>query len=145
MHFRSIIVISATLAFGVATASAQDSGRYQLEKTNEGYVRMDTETGQMSICEERSGQLVCKLAADDRDALQDQIEALQDDVAAIDKRLSALEGETPATNDGLPTEEEFEKSMSYMERFFRRFMDIVKDFDGAPEKSTPQEGTPERT
>ena len=29
----------------------------------------------------------------------------------------------------LPTEEDFEKTMGYMERFFRRFMGIVKDFE----------------
>ena len=35
----------------------------------------------------------------------------------------------PIPDDVLPTEEDFEKSLGYMERFFRRFMDIVKDFD----------------
>ena len=29
----------------------------------------------------------------------------------------------------LPTEEEFEKTMSYMERFFRGFIGIVKELD----------------
>ena len=42
-----------------------------------GYVRMDTQTGEMSICEEKSGQLVCKMAADERTAFQDEIDRLQ--------------------------------------------------------------------
>ncbi len=146
MLFRPMIAACAALPLATAGVSAQEGGRYQLEKTDSGYVRMDTETGRMSICEERSGQLVCKLAADDRDALQDQIEALQDEIEAIEERLTALEsGTPPAADDGLPTEDEFEKTMSYMERFFRRFMDIVKDFDGPSGEPQPQTGTPEKT
>ena len=38
---------------------------------------MDTQTGEMSICEERSGQLVCKLAADERSAFQDDVDRLE--------------------------------------------------------------------
>jgi hypothetical protein len=34
-------------------AWAAEPDRYRLEKTESGYVRMDTRTGEMSICEER--------------------------------------------------------------------------------------------
>lgn len=115
-------------------ASAQED-RYTIERTEDGYLRMDTRTGQMSICSEQSGQLVCRLAVDDRDALQDDLEALQARLTAVENRLSALEG-VPAA--GLPSEDEFEKSLSYMERFFRRFMDMVKEFDSdkpAPDRT----------
>ena len=45
---------------------AAETERYRMEKSTTGYVRIDTETGEMSICEERTGQLVCKVAADER-------------------------------------------------------------------------------
>ena len=60
-----------------AVACADETDRYRLEKSDNGYVRMDTQTGEMSICEERSGQLVCKLAADERAAFEDEIDRLQ--------------------------------------------------------------------
>lgn len=108
-------------------AGAQESERYRLEKTEQGYVRMDTRTGEMSVCEERGGQLVCRVAADERSALQDEIDRLNGAVTALEQRVTALE-KAPAV-PGLPTEEEFDKTLGYMERFFRGFMDIVKDFE----------------
>ena len=90
----------------------------------------DRQTGEMSICEERGGQLVCKLAADERAAFQDEIDRMQEKLAGLEQRLGAVE-QNPILNPQnlLPTDEQFEKSLSYMERFFRRFMDIVKDMD----------------
>lgn len=115
-----LIVLAAS-----AGASAQEE-RYAIERTEDGYVRLDTRTGQMSICSEQSGQLVCRLAVDERDAFQDEFDALQSRLAAVENRLSALEGAPPPS---LPGEEEFEQGLSYMEQFFRRFMDLVKEFD----------------
>lgn len=123
------------IALGATTGASAQEDRYTLERTEDGYVRMDTRTGRMSICSEKSSQLVCRLAVDDRDALQDDLDALQARLAAVENRLSALEG-APAAS--LPSEDEFEQSLSYMERFFRRFMDMVKEFDSdtpAPDRT----------
>ena len=125
------IVASAFLASALSfPAMAQDTDRYTMEKSDNGYVRMDRKTGQMSICEERSGQLVCKLAADERSAFQDEVDRLQDRLSGLEKRVAEIETASRLNpNALLPDEESFEKSLGYMERFFRRFMDIVKDFD----------------
>ena len=52
----------------------------------------------------------------------------------------------PAPGAGLPSEDEFEQTMGYMERFFRRFMDIVTDlnreFGSGQEQPEPE---PDRT
>ena len=102
---------------------------------------MDTKTGEMSICEEKWGELVCKMAADERTAVQDEIERLQADlkvfeervatVKALEDRVAKLENSLTAKIERtLPTEEEFNKTMSYMERFFRGFIGIVRDLEG---------------
>lgn len=129
---------SALLAFALSTApSLAQEQRYQLEKTPNGYVRMDSSSGEMSICEERGAQLVCRVAADERTALQDEVDRLRRDLADLQKRVDRIEG-NPAgkTSSGLPSEEEFEKSLSYMERFFRSFMGIVKEQE-REEQRTP--------
>lgn len=125
------IVASAFLASALSfPAMAQDTDRYTMEKSDNGYVRMDRKTGEMSICQERSGQLVCKLAADERSAFQDEVDRLQDRLSGLEKRVAEIETASRLNpNALLPDEESFEKSLGYMERFFRRFMDIVKDFD----------------
>ena len=131
------------LAGGASTAEVE---RYRLEKSPTGYVRMDTKTGEMSICEEKWGELVCKMAADERTAVQDEIERLQADlkvfeervamVKALEDRVAKLENSLTAKFERtLPTEEEFNKTMSYMERFFRGFIGIVRDLEG--EKAGP--------
>ena len=124
---RYLVAATVMSAFGFASvAYAEEAGRYTLEKSETGYVRMDTQTGEMSICEERSGQLVCKLAADERSAFQDEIDRLQAGIKALETRIAAIEA-NPLLNPGalLPSEEEFEKSLTYMEKFFRRFMGVV--------------------
>lgn len=84
----------------------------------------------MSICEERTGQLVCKMAADERAAYQDEIDRLDNSVKALDARVAKLENSLSARLESqLPSEEDFNRTMGYMERFFRTFKDIVKDMD----------------
>ncbi|MVA95671.1 hypothetical protein GN330_00195 [Nitratireductor sp. CAU 1489] len=138
-NFLVATTLGAMMAAG-GTASAQDGERYWIEKSQDGYVRMDRQTGEMSYCSGQGGRLVCRLAADDRRALQDEIARLQDEIVAIEERLAALESRP--RDEGLPSEDEFEKTMGYMERFFRRFMGIVKEFErdlgGEPDDSTSQ-------
>ncbi|AZO20010.1 MULTISPECIES: hypothetical protein [unclassified Mesorhizobium] len=130
MRLQHIVISAALCSLVAASAYSEETDRYRLEKSANGYVRMDTQTGAMSICEERSGQLVCKMAADERAAFQDEIDRLQGSVKALDERVAKLENSLSAQLESkLPSEEDFNKTMSYMERFFRSFMDIVKDMD----------------
>jgi hypothetical protein len=130
MHLKSLVVSVALALFATAGTHAQDAERYRLEKSADGFVRMDTQTGAMSICQEQSGQLVCKMAADERRAFQDEVERLQGEVKSLDGRVTKLENSLTARMESkLPTEEEFDKTMSYMERFFRRFMGIAKELE----------------
>jgi hypothetical protein len=133
------------LAATIPAAVAQEAEtRYTLEKTPDGYVRMDTRTGEMSVCTERTGQLVCRLAADERSAWQDEIDRLTRRLDEVEKRLGALEGSsTPQT--ALPSEEQFEQSMTFMERFFRRFIDIVKDLEAETDTAKPEAPSPQKT
>ncbi len=136
----ALIILSMT-----ANAMAQEAERFRLERTEEGYVRMDTQTGAMSICRERSGQLVCAPAADERTAYEEDIAALQDRLEALEERVEALESASPEAASDLPSEEEFEQTLGLMERFFRRFMGIVKDFEKEEKTTSPDTPAPDRT
>ncbi len=131
-------------SFWTTGAGAQENGRYRLEGTENGYVRLDTRTGAISVCTEQQAQLVCKMATEDREAYENDIAALQDRVKKLEDTVAGLQKGDTASKSGLPSEQEFEQSMSYMERFMRRFMDIAKSFDDEPAK--PDEGAvPGRT
>ncbi|EHK57257.1 hypothetical protein [Allomesorhizobium alhagi] len=146
---RAIATVVAAIAMSLAGAQVfaqDDPDRYTLEKTGNGYVRMDRRTGEMSLCEERSGQLVCKLAADERAAFQADTERLEAAIEALEERVAKLEsGLTTKLDRALPTEEEFEKTMGYMERFLRRFMGIAKDFEEEPAKPEAPPADPQKT
>jgi len=115
-EFAATALLAPLLAAAPASA---ETGRYVMEKTAEGYVRMDTATGEMSICTEKSGQLVCKLAADERAAFQDALDRLEE-------RVSRLEEKADRTL-AVPSEEEFDEGLDRMEKFFRRFLGIIEE------------------
>lgn len=140
MRFIATVAPVVLTVLAMANANAADADRYRLEKTDNGYVRMDTRTGEMSICQEQTGQLVCKLATDARSAFESEVERLQTAVTALEDRIGKLEAALPAKpQSALPSEEEFEKTMGYMERFLRRFLGIAKDL----EKESDTQGIPE--
>jgi flagellar motility protein MotE (MotC chaperone) len=137
MHLRSLAASAALASLLGATAHAEDVERYRLEKTESGFVRMDTQTGAMSTCQEKDGQLVCRMAADERAAFQDEVDRLQGQVKGLDERVAKLENSLSARlESSLPSEEDFNRTMTYMERFLRGFMGIVKDMN--KDEAVPQ-------
>lgn len=139
MRAGALLLISAIVLPGAA--SAQES-RYQLERTEDGYVRLDTQTGTMSLCREQGEQLICQMATEDREALEDRIDALADRIAALEGRSDpSPEGQT----SDLPSDEELERSMGIMETFMRRFFSIVEDLNRDFNDETPTEPAPDRT
>jgi hypothetical protein len=128
---RALIPLTALLLIPAAALS-QDTVRYALEKTADGYVRMDKSTGQMSICKEADGQLVCRIAADERSAYEDTLAGLTKRVEVLEQKMAAQPGTAPKPQNMLPSEEEFDKTLSMMERFMRRFMGVVKELEDQP-------------
>lgn len=130
---RILPLLAGITAMLATPALAQETKRYRMERTEDGFVRMDTTTGQMSVCQETSGQLVCRTATDERLAYEERIDDLE-------RRVEALESARGAVQQALPSEQEFEQSLGYMRRFFQSFFDIVKEWENDP--GTPQ---PNRT
>src|SRR5690606_28884330 len=92
MRRTAILACSAFVAVvSAAPALAQDAERYQLERTKDGYVRLDTTTGRMSLCEQRGERLVCRAAAEERDAHEQMSNDLHDKIAALETRVAELE------------------------------------------------------
>ena len=129
----ALAAVVATLA--TVPSSAQEAERYQLERTQDGYVRLDTRSGRMSVCQERGKQLICRTASEERDSGERDLDALEDRIGTLEDRIAALEGRRMESD--LPSEEEFEQTLGYMERFFRRFMDIVTEMDRRSDQPDP--------
>ncbi|MFK0331045.1 hypothetical protein ACIQUB_07965 [Rhizobium sp. NPDC090275] len=112
--------LAAILIPLAASAAEPDASRFQLERSGDHFVRLDRQTGAMSLCEEKDGALVCRMAADERAAYESELDRLSD-------RVTALENKS-VINKALPSDAEIDRSIGIMERWMRSFMGIVKEF-----------------
>ncbi|MBO0141191.1 hypothetical protein JZX87_08420 [Agrobacterium sp. Ap1] len=136
MRISAISIAAASLTgallFSTGTEAQQ---RFQLEQTDQGIVRLDTETGAITTCGQENNELTCRMAPDERAAYEKELDLLEKRVTALEERFS----QTPPGR--LPSDAEVDRSLSIMERFMRTFMGIVREFTGEPNPA-PQ---PDRT
>lgn len=135
---RHLILAASLILPGMAFAqTAPDptvsDDRFQIERDGDLYIRLDKKTGAISTCSLAGDQLDCRMGADERAALQAEIDRLATEV----EQLKGGEGTDPKTGlskDGkeltlkLPSEAEIKEFVAYFEDMLRRFMDAVKSF-----------------
>ena len=154
---RSKMACGATLiALALTTVAVADtadnaSGRFTMSPVDGGFLRLDKETGAVAMCA-RSGTAwactpvedhtpaaaaaeVSKLERENRD-LKDHIKALED---SLDTKIP-LEG-PPGGKAQLPTEQEIDQALDYLERVYKKVRDRVKDLDN-PLPPPPADATP---
>jgi hypothetical protein len=112
----------SAMAEEVPPIIAPEPDRFSLQPTEGGFLRMDKQTGEVSFCTAKDGVASCRLGAEERAALEAEIARLRSENA----KLKAA-GLTPQRPSALPSEQEFERAMSFTERFLRRIMRIFKD------------------
>ncbi|RDJ15996.1 hypothetical protein [Rhizobium grahamii] len=127
MRNITIGLFALLLPLGVQAAETEAS-RFQLERSGDHFVRLDKQTGAMSLCEEKDGALVCRMAADERAAYEQELDRLS-------ARVTALENKS-IVNKALPSDEEINRSIGIMERWMRSFMGIVKEFQSEEDRNT---------
>lgn len=71
------------------TPDADNGGRYSFHRVDEGYLRLDLQTGYVSLCSRHTIGWTCQTIADERIALEAEIERLQADNSALKKELLA--------------------------------------------------------
>lgn len=130
-----LLLAAPAVAQETRAPGATLSKRYQMERTEDGYLRLDRQTGAVSVCRDRAGTgWACIEAADEREAYLEEIERLASENEALQERLAALEESAPEVvpppqEEGslkLPSEEELDQVMSFFEGVMRRFFGIVE-------------------
>ena len=116
--------VAAGLLFAWPAVAQDQPGRYAMKDIEDGMLRLDTQTGSVSYCHKKNESWVCEMAADDRSALHDEISRLHDQNEKLRKRVAELEKQ-PGAQDrnqlNLPSDEDMDKIMGFMERLMRRF------------------------
>lgn len=136
--FLGVSLATAVLAFAVSTslAIAQDGGtdRYTVEKSESGFVRLDRQTGAVTLCTETEGTLTCRMGADERAAYDADLARLEQRVTALERQLASA---PRATGEPLPSDAEIDRSIGIMERFMRAFFNLVQEFRSEEAKPLP--------
>src|SRR5580704_6446363 len=90
----AVAALGAALAF-TAPATAGDAtpdaagGRYMFNNTADGVVRLDTQSGQVSLCSQKGINWVCEAAPEDRAVLENEIARLRAENGALKKDILA--------------------------------------------------------
>jgi hypothetical protein len=142
-RIRALIVATAFTVCAASGASAQtaplnDNWRFKMQKVEDGFLRLDAQTGQVSHCRVRLGGWVCETAADDRAALEAEIKRLSDRVAVLERQVK--DQPTPPNQFRMPTDAEVDQMMSFFERVMKRFRGVVENLKKEWESETPNKG-----
>src|SRR5215470_16991776 len=83
------LALAGLAAWAQSTVPESDDSRYTFNRVDDGYLRLDGRTGQVSICTRRPSGWQCQAVPDERAALEAEIARLQGDNAALKRELLA--------------------------------------------------------
>lgn len=131
---RHCATIAAALWLSGPALSQDQSAaeRYELIPLQDGLLRVDKKTGEVSRCSDASGPLTCRLLPDERMAYEAEIDRLHTRLDNVEKDLAALQSEFDAAaeaieEDTIPAEEEIDRFVDLAEQIMRRFFGLVKE------------------
>ena len=139
MHTPRILfsAIALVLLVGAAPDADQAGGRYRMTPAEGGaFLRLDTQTGAMSVCQRKDGRWACEAVPDERRALESEIDRLKSEVRRLEELLALPDPGTPdgkrAQRSGpklsLPSEEDIDRAMDYAQRMMRKFKERMREF-----------------
>jgi hypothetical protein len=115
-----------------------EGGRYAFSKQADGVLRLDKQTGDVSLCTQRTVGWACQAAPDDRAILEDEIARLRRENAALKKDILArglplpagAMAEPPAMSEdrhmpGLSGNPDLDRVLAFAERMWHRLVDVI--------------------
>jgi hypothetical protein len=144
MVIRTAAAVVAALCWIMplhAEDAAPDSagGRYIFSRIGDGYVRLDTQTGAVAQCSQRSVGWACEAAPEDRAVLENEITRLRNENAALKKEILSrgltlppgAMPEPPLAQNGettirLPSDADIDRMMAFVGKVWHRFVDAVQ-------------------
>jgi len=137
---RMVLMLATLTVMPAAHAQTatpdSENGRFTFNQVTDGLLRLDTRTGQVSLCSNRTAGWTCQAVPDERAALEGEIARLQSENAMLKKEMIAravpLPGGTkseqkPQIELKLPSEADVDRLMTFMERIWRRLIEMVQN------------------
>lgn len=111
-----------TQAAPLPAAADAAPGRYTMQPVEEGFLRLDTLTGAVSVCtREDAGEWVCRPARDERSKLEEENARLRADIAILQEQVKELGAEPRVT-----TPEDVDAAMAVFEKVAESFGRMVR-------------------
>jgi cell division protein FtsB len=137
------LAIAVLLGCAATSALAQDSTpanpplRYSFNRVDDGFLRLDNSSGQVSFCSAHTVGWACQAVPEDRAALEKEIARLQDEVAKLKTQIASLHTppRPPADLTPAPTSEEakqlrqdIDRARAAIEYAWRSLVDMIMNF-----------------
>ncbi|MGD0317374.1 MAG: hypothetical protein ABSB37_15860 [Xanthobacteraceae bacterium] len=138
--FAAVVVGCCLIApaFADDAMPENDGGRYTFSKVADGFLRLDTQTGEVSICSQRTVGWACQAVPEDRAVLESEIARLRHENAALKKDMLAhglplpagALPEPPVVRDGdhaLPPRlhSDLDRMMALVDRMWHRLVEAI--------------------
>jgi hypothetical protein len=142
---RSGIAVAFAALVLAAPASADEAtpdtagGRYVFSKQADGFLRLDTQSGAVALCNQQPVGWACKAAPEDRAVLENEIARLQNENAALKQEvlshgLALPSGMVPAPSGAqndessvrLPSDADIDRVIAFFGRVWQRFVEAVE-------------------
>ena len=120
------------------TGGPSDNSRYTFHRVQDAFLRLDAQTGHVSVCEWTTSGWFCRVVPDERATLESEISRLQDDNLALKKALLAQglplpEGikpdvqviKKPSGQVRIPGEVEIDRTFGFVGKVWRRMVEMM--------------------
>lgn len=140
------LVLSAAAFAGEPTTPDIGGPRYSFHKVADGFLRLDTETGEVALCSAHAVGWACQVAPEDRAVLENEIARLRKENAALKEAILSRglklppgtmpEAPAPGSGDGKnltlrwPGNAELERVMAFVGRIWHRLVEAIANAQG---------------
>jgi hypothetical protein len=153
----ALMLAAAPNAMSQQTGPASEQGRFAFKDVADGLLRLDTRSGAVALCGKRTVGWACQAVPEDRAAFDNEIGRLEAENTALKRELIARglplpDGiKSPPGSSGdpglkLPSDADLDRAMSFLEKAWRRLVDMVQNFQREMDKrgKQPDKGEPDK-
>jgi hypothetical protein len=117
----------------MAPSTGSEDSRYSFNKVEDGYLRLDIRTGQVSLCSRRQVGWACQTLPEDRIVLEGEIARLQSENGLLKKELlsrglalpGGVSAPRPAAKSKPPSDSQVDKVMTLAEAMWYRLVEMI--------------------
>lgn len=134
-----LALFALTVLAGATPDAEERGGRFVMTPVEGGFLRMDTLTGAVSLCQRTGGKWACEAVADDRRTLETEMERLGAENRQLNSTVRRLEEMLAQPETGshadkgpkfqIPSEEDVDRALGYMQRLMRKFKEKMRELD----------------